>query len=264
MVDRLANTVIQICIEGDKFNPTLKWNSYEEFREACDKGLDVDDDAVVKYAYISDNLITTCGKFCEIREMIDMVLGNKTEGSKKDVKNILIVVDYQNDFVNGALGFAGAEKLDKGIAYTINEYIDNDDIVIATFDTHDAFYLDSQEGKKLPVKHCIMGEDGWQLFGDTGRLCYNNKSVKNIYKPTFGSAELCDMLRKLSKETKIGSVTLVGLVTNMCVISNAIIAKAALPESEIIVKKYLVDSFDKELHQKALDVMASMQITIAD
>lgn len=83
-----------------------------------------------------------------------------------------------------------------------------------------------------------------------------------IYKPTFGSSELMRALEKLDKQDGVESITLVGLVTNMCVISNAIIAKAACPEAEIIVKKDLVDSFNKELHQKALDVMESMQITI--
>jgi nicotinamidase-related amidase len=259
MATKYDNTVIQICIEGEKYNPVLKWNSYDEFCEACEKGIDVDDNTPVKYAYISDNMVCTGGKFCETREMIHMVLSNKAVDRDSDKKRVLVVVDYQNDFVSGALGFAGAEKLDRGITSLINEYLDSGDYVFATFDTHDANYLDSQEGRKLPVRHCIMGEEGWKLYGETGRVCEANKNIKYIYKSTFGSSELCTELQKLQD---VESVTLVGLVTNMCVISNAIIAKAALPEAEIIVKKYLVDSSNKELHRNALDVMASMQITI--
>ena len=179
-------------------------------------------------------------------------------------KRVLIVVDYQKDFVDGSLGFNGAEKLDKGIDSLMKEYAeDKNGIIFCTFDTHNNNYLDTQEGKKLPVEHCIEGTGGWELYGKAQEteIMYQMKCTR-IKKPTFGSLKLGGKLRTLNHDYGVESITLVGLVTNMCVISNAVIAKAACPEAEIIIKKDLVDSFDKELHQKALDVMASMQMTV--
>lgn len=183
------------------------------------------------------------------------------------MKRVLVVVDYQNDFVNGALGFESAKNLDSGIAKLMREYLaDPDALVVVTFDTHTEDYLNTQEGRKLPVVHCVRGSEGWMLYGEVGKVYDNdveNKIVK-VEKPTFGSVELADVLRNYEERTadRVESVTIVGIVTNMCTISNAVVSKAALPEAEIIVLKDLVDSFDKELHQKALDVMASMQMTV--
>ena len=179
-------------------------------------------------------------------------------------KKVLVVVDYQKDFVDGALGFEGAEKLDTGIAALMKQYAEDDNgLILCTFDTHGANYLDTQEGRKLPVEHCIDGTEGWKLYGETEmmEIMYPMKCTR-IKKPTFGSTKLAENLLRVDKQYGIESITLVGVVTNMCVISNAVVAKAACPEAEIIIKKDLVDSFDKELHQKALDVMASMQMTL--
>lgn len=86
------------------------------------------------------------------------------------MKRVLVVVDYQNDFVNGALGFEGADKIDSGIAKLFKEYATAEDgVVFCTFDTHDKNYLNTQEGKKLPVEHCIKGTEGWELFGETSK-----------------------------------------------------------------------------------------------
>ena len=181
------------------------------------------------------------------------------------MKKVLVVVDYQKDFVDGALGFESAKNLDAGIAQLMREYAkDENGLIACTFDTHYPNYLETQEGKKLPVEHCIIDTDGWKLYGEVEdvEIMYPMKCTR-IKKPTFGSTELVRYLTKVDKELGgIESITLVGVVTNMCVISNAVVAKAACPEAEIIIKKDLVDSFDKELHQKALDVMASMQMTI--
>lgn len=180
-------------------------------------------------------------------------------------KNVLIVVDYQKDFVDGALGFESAKNLDAGIASLMEKYAkDENGIIICTFDTHTQDYLNTQEGKKLPVEHCLEGTNGWELYGEVEmmEIMYPMKCTR-IRKPTFGSYELAKKLTLIdTTQGGIETITLVGVVTNMCVISNAVIAKAACPEAEIIVLKDLVDSFDKELHQKALDVMASMQMTI--
>ena len=196
-------------------------------------------------------------------------------------KKVLVVVDYQKDFVDGALGFESAKNLDKGIAALMKEYAEDENgVIFCTFDTHAEDYLETQEGRKLPVPHCYEGEAGWELYGEVyeAQQRYRDKVI-NVNKPTFGSDSLLTKLKALNchpvdrekfndgvdfswVENNIESITFVGVVTNMCVISNAVIAKAACPEAEIIIKKDLVDSFDKELHQKALDVMASMQMTI--
>ena len=196
-------------------------------------------------------------------------------------KKVLVVVDYQKDFVDGALGFESAKNLDKGIATLMKEYAeDKNGVIFCTFDTHAQNYIETQEGRKLPIEHCIDGTDGWELYGEVGmmEIMYPMKCTR-IKKPTFGSDSLLMKLKALNChpvdrerfnagtdfsciENDIESITFVGVVTNMCVISNAVIAKAACPEAEIVIKKDLVDSFDKELHQKALDVMASMQMTI--
>lgn len=178
-------------------------------------------------------------------------------------KHVLIVVDYQKDFVDGALGFEGAEKLDEGIAALMREYEQKEDgVIFCTFDTHGVDYMRTQEGKRLPVVHCIKGKDGWQMYGESGKIERTSPKCLRVKKQTFGSLKLGKKLKALDEESGIEDITLVGVVTNMCVISNAVIAKSACPEARIIIKKDLVASFDKEMHEKALDVMASMQMDI--
>ncbi len=172
---------------------------------------------------------------------------------------ILIVVDYQNDFVNGSLGFDGAEMLDEKIAEKIKVYHKNGDMVLFTLDTHDENYFDTQEGRKLPVKHCVKGTNGWELFGKTAlSKCENDKVFE---KNTFPSLELGKFLENLSSEY-IETVEIVGLVSNICVVSNAVIVKSALPEAEIIVDANLTSSNDMILQNKAFDVLKNLQITV--
>ena len=169
------------------------------------------------------------------------------------MKKLLIVVDYQNDFVNGTLGFPGAEVLEDGIAAKIEEY--KNDEIIYTLDTHFENYADTQEGKKLPVSHCIKGSEGHELYGKVKELLDGKRSFE---KNTFPSLELGKYLE--GKDYDV--IELCGLVSSICVISNAIIAKAACPEAEIIVDSALTAAPDMELHQKALDVMRGLQITV--
>lgn len=183
----------------------------------------------------------------------------------KVAKKVLVVVDYQNDFVTGALGFESAKNLDAGIASLMKEYAeDKDGIIICTYDTHGTNYLETQEGKRLPVEHCIEGTDGWELYGQVNDVAQKyKKDIVHVDKPTFGSINLANCLYGINYgNDRIESITLVGVVTNMCVISNAVIAKAACPEARIVIKKDLVDSFDKEMHGRALSVMESMQMDI--
>jgi nicotinamidase-related amidase len=172
------------------------------------------------------------------------------------MKRCLIVVDYQNDFVSGSLGFEGAELLDASIAEKIRKYRANGDTVVFTFDTHGEDYLKTQEGQNLPVRHCIEGTDGHRLYGETAKLmlptdpCYD--------KHTFGS----DALYAYLKETPFEHIELVGLVSNICVITNAILAKTAQPETPIIVDEDCTASHDPKLHEAAIAVMKGLQIRI--
>lgn len=172
------------------------------------------------------------------------------------MKKLLIVVDYQNDFVDGSLGFPKAIGLEQAIAAKIAEYRKSAADIIFTFDTHTEHYLDTQEGKNLPVVHCVNGTAGWNLYGKIADL----KQDRDLFfsKPTFGSAELFAYLQ----DNVFDSIELVGLVSNICVISNAILAKTALPEAAVMVDAACTASFDEALHNAALDVMASLQIQI--
>ncbi len=168
----------------------------------------------------------------------------------------LVVVDYQNDFVSGALGFAGAELLEPIIADKINQYRANGDAIIFTLDTHGEDYLNTAEGRKLPVPHCIKGTEGHKLYGRISECVREGDIV--IEKPSFGSLEFAEKL----KEARYEAVEFCGLVTDICVISNVVLAKAALPESQIIVDSRAVASFDKDKHAAALEVMKSVQVDV--
>ncbi len=168
----------------------------------------------------------------------------------------LVVVDYQTDFVSGSLGFPGAEKLEPVILDKIAECRSCGGQVIFTLDTHGENYLSTSEGRKLPIVHCVKGTPGHGLYGKTAQAVQPEDIV--IEKPAFGSLELADLLKRLSPE----EVELCGLVTDICVISNAIIAKAALPESRIVVDPAACASADPEAHKRALKVMCGVQIEI--
>ncbi len=172
------------------------------------------------------------------------------------MKKCLIVVDYQVDFVTGSLGFAKAKELDEKIAGKISEYRENGDEIIFTFDTHKENYLSTLEGKNLPVEHCIEGTDGHRLYGKTASMKDDND--KCFFKPSFGSSELFEYLKNKEYE----SIELCGVVTNICVISNAVLAKTAQPETEVIVDSNCIASNDENLNDAAISVMKSLQIKI--
>ncbi len=177
--------------------------------------------------------------------------------------NIFVLVDYQKDFVSGSLGFEKAQELDCKIADRIRRAYAEGETVICTMDTHCKNYLQTQEGKKLPVPHCIEESEGWQVFGETRKALEDGEHPAPIYvkKPTFGSKKLGEVLEELVGNAAC-RIELGGVVTNMCVLSNAVIAKAFLPEAEIVVNSQLCASFDEALHTAALDVMKNMQMTI--
>lgn len=171
------------------------------------------------------------------------------------MNKLLIVVDYQNDFVNGSLGFNDAVALEDYLVSLIEKYHINNDDVIFTYDTHQNDYLKKQEGKNLPVVHCLENSDGWQLYGKINDLAKNDHK---ILKETFGSLELGNYL----KDKNYDEITLVGVVSNICVISNAIIVKAALPEATIIIDCNGIASNDLSLQSKALDIMENLHMKI--
>lgn len=172
------------------------------------------------------------------------------------MKKLLVVVDYQNDFVNGSLGFDGAELLDNPIAEKIKKYHSEGQDVIFTKDTHGPAYMDSQEGKKLPIIHCKNGTEGWELFGETAKQVKENDMV--ICKHTFGSLDLA----MVAMERGYDEIELVGLVSNICVITNAILLKTAQPEAEIIVDAACTDSANKKLNEETFDVLEGLQIKV--
>jgi len=172
------------------------------------------------------------------------------------MKKCLIVVDYQNDFVNGALGFPEAAELERHIVQKIRHYRENGDNVIFTFDTHGENYMDTQEGRNLPVAHCVKNTPGHNLYGQTADLI--SESDKRFYKSTFGSDELYMYL----KTAEFESIELIGLVSNICVISNAVLAKTAQPETPVLVDAKCTASNDAGLNGAVLDVMSSLQIQV--
>lgn len=165
---------------------------------------------------------------------------------------LLIVVDFQNDFVNGSLGFKKAEELEQKIVQKIKEYDD----VIFTLDTHYDNYFDTLEGKKLPVKHCIKDTDGHKLYGEVGK--YLDKAIKVFEKPTFPSLELANYL--VGKD--YDEVEICGLVSNICVLSNVVMVKAALPNARIIVNKNLTASFDEKLNEETFDILKGIHVDV--
>ena len=173
---------------------------------------------------------------------------------------ILLVIDMQNDFLEGALRNEEGIKIIPKVVEKINEYKRNNDIVIATLDTHQTNYLDTQEGKNLPVTHCVKDTYGWQIQKDIMEALGDALVFE---KPTFGSTKLASYLKE--KYEKIQSeleIEIIGVCTDICVISNAMLIKANLPESHITVLKDLCAGVTVESHQNALKAMSTCQITI--
>jgi len=173
-------------------------------------------------------------------------------------KNILVVVDYQNDFVDGTLGFAEASKLDIGIATKIRRYgLGN---VLCTMDTHTSDYLSSREGLALPIEHCISGTIGYNIYGETAKALEDVESLI-LEKITFGVSPF-QMIELIQEYSQVETIEIVGVVTNICVLSNVIVFQAAFPEAQIIVDAALCDSFDQALHEKTLDVLEGLQVEV--
>ena len=170
----------------------------------------------------------------------------------------LFVIDYQNDIVDGALGFAGAEMLDAGIAAKVRDY--GEGHVLFTRDTHFENYPDTREGRLLPIVHCVRGTPGWELYGETARACAEVHAPA-IDKLAFGM-DISDPAIAAVLPEQADEIELVGLVSNICVISNACVLQAKYPEARIIVDAKLTASMDPVIHEKVLDVLESFQVKV--
>lgn len=166
--------------------------------------------------------------------------------------DVLLVVDLQNDFVDGALGNEGNDKIVEPIEKLVDEFKGE---VIFTRDTHEENYLESLEGKHLPVTHCIINTQGWEIKIPT-------KGRKIIDKPSFGSYELVDFLIGLDNKEKIENIYMVGICTDICVLSNAVMIKNALLDAEVTVIEDLCRATSEKAHKASLVAMKSCQVNI--
>ncbi len=175
------------------------------------------------------------------------------------VKKILIVVDMQKDFVDGALGTAEAVAIVDNVVEKIQSH---DGDIIVTYDTHFEDYMQTQEGKNLPVAHCIKGTDGWQLDKNVQKAL-ENREYKAIEKLTFGSTELPEYIKANYDEKEI-QIELIGLCTDICVVSNALLLKANMLETEISVDANCCAGVTVESHNAALTTMKMCQIKVVE
>lgn len=174
------------------------------------------------------------------------------------MKNVLIVVDMQKDFVDGALGTQEAVAIVDNVVKKIESF--NEEIIV-TYDTHQPDYMETREGKYLPVPHCIENTQGWKL-DEKVEKSLEGKDVKRLYKPTFGSVELVKLFENCNQtETE---VTLIGLCTDICVVSNAMLLKAYYPEMNITIDAHCCAGVTPESHQAALTTMKMCQMNVIE
>ena len=173
------------------------------------------------------------------------------------MKKVLVVVDMQKDFVDGSLGTKEAVQIVPSVAEKIRAF---DGDIFVTYDTHFENYLETAEGRKLPVEHCIKGTDGWKLDKDVA-AALEGKAYTPVEKLTFGSVALPGMIEKAAGGEEF-CVELIGLCTDICVISNAVLIRTLCPELPVIVNSRCCAGVTPKKHEAALEVMASLQISI--
>ena len=196
------------------------------------------------------------------------------------MKNVFIVVDMQNDFVDGALGTPEAQAIVPKVADYIRTHADKDTILLVTKDTHNPDYMETLEGKNLPVAHCIKNTHGWELAPAIQEAIYDTRDKYHgfdsyfpyvadhiVCKPTFGSLDLVNLLYVIDDMTgtqsgEVAEITLMGLCTGICVLSNAMLTKATLPEVPVRVVADCCACVTPASHQIALDAMKLCQIEI--
>lgn len=170
----------------------------------------------------------------------------------------LIVIDMQKDFIDGALGTEEAQVLAPALVEKVKAFKGP---VIFTRDTHGEDYLETQEGKNLPVAHCIYGSEGWELLPELDQYAKDNHCM--IFdKPTFGSTQLAGFVSGVDRMTHIDEIELVGVCTDICVIANAMLLKTALPETVITVNAAYCAGVTPQSHLTALEAMKACQIRV--
>lgn len=169
------------------------------------------------------------------------------------MKKLLLVIDMQNDFVDGSLGTKEAQGIVGNVLDKIKDAREDEIDIIFTRDTHEVDYLKTQEGKNLPVEHCIRDTKGWEIID-----ALKPYARKIIDKPSFGSIELMEHV----KAQKYDHIELIGLCTDICVVSNALLLKAALPEAKLFVDESCCAGVTVESHKAAIETMKMCQITI--
>ena len=171
-------------------------------------------------------------------------------------RDLLVVIDMQNDFIGGKLAAPEAEAIMPHALDVIRGFAGDK---IFTMDTHDERYPETNEGQHLPIEHCVRGTWGWEL---DSRIAQQSEDSLILEKPTFGSLELGAILSDLDKEAPVRSVTMIGLVTDICVLSNAVIAKAALPYSEILVDAAATAGTTPENKETALGALEAIHVIV--
>lgn len=196
------------------------------------------------------------------------------------MKKILVIIDMQNDFIDGPLGTPEARAIVPSVVDKIKTE-DTDTLILFTKDTHHADYLNTQEGKNLPIKHCIINSGGWcinknirsEWFNKSERreICYDDETMNNtIIKDTFGSEKLCQIIRwvdsfaEFDDKVNIKEIELVGVCTDICVISNAMILKSYFPEIQISVDAKCCAGVTPERNRIALEAMKACQINVKE
>lgn len=172
---------------------------------------------------------------------------------------VLIVVDMQNDFVSGALGTQEAVDIVPYVVGRVVDGVNRGEHILFTRDTHEENYPETQEGRNLPASHCVRGTEGWEIIPQLTEYTMGRTIVD---KPTFGSAELGARLTELNETETIKRITLIGLCTDICVISNAMLVKAFLPEVPVAVDAQCCAGVTPESHANALSAMKVCQITV--
>ena len=185
----------------------------------------------------------------------------------------LIIVDMQNDFINGALGTPEAQAIVPNVVDKLKQHENTNTLILFTKDTHYDNYLETSEGKKLPVPHCIKGTEGWSIQKDIAAefkvghyISYSSESIINsrVLKETFGSYDLINLLYNIDAQIEegISEIEFCGLVTNICLVSNVLMTKAAFPNVPIIVDSSCCAGTTVEAHKAALLVMENCQVDI--
>jgi nicotinamidase-related amidase len=173
---------------------------------------------------------------------------------------VLVVVDMQNDFIDGALGTKEAQAIVPRVLFKIKHH---EGPILFTKDTHGGDYLESQEGHKLPVPHCLEGTHGWELEKEIRQIAEKNENL-TFTKETFGSKDMVEYLVDLSRKIDIEEIELIGLCTDICVISNALSIKTFLPEVPIKVDGTCCAGVTVESHNNALSAMRICQIEVSE